>query len=150
MHSCPTPSERYLFLKQDRLKIYTFGLVSTLFIVTGNLLFIYAFPFFIPYLITTAITVFYLALSYLVGFRGRQFNYAHHSHLQAKWFDKCAEAVVDIYLPVCREPLDVIFNTWEHVSIIRMYHPGVQYKVLVSEGNERDAVGFVRLDYKLW
>ena len=39
----------------------------------------------------------------------------------------------------------VDFN-WKALTV----SPGVQYKVLVSEGNEKVAVGFVRLDYKLW
>ncbi len=119
-----------MFIDQNRLKIYSFGLVSTLFIVVGQLLFIYSYPFFIPYVLTTAITFFYLSMSYLIGFAGGEFDIRGHLKLNAKWFDRSAGASVDIYLPVCKEPTDIIFNTWEHVAIILRNHPGVNVYVL--------------------
>lgn len=130
MHHSPTIHQKYLFLKQDRLKIYVFGLVSTGCILAGNLLFIFAFPFFIPFLIVTAITLFYLALTYLVGLRGKEFDFERHQSLMAKWFDRAEDASVDIYLPVCKEPLDVILNTWDHVKVLMQNHSGVKVYVL--------------------
>ncbi len=130
MHKCPSTTEKYLFLEQDRLKIYSFGLVSTLLILGGNVLFIMAFPFFFPFIITTGITIFYLALSYLVGFKGKDFNFEEHQAVAAKWFDRADDSHVDIYLPVCREDPHVILNTWDHVLVLMRNHPRVEVYVL--------------------
>jgi cellulose synthase/poly-beta-1,6-N-acetylglucosamine synthase-like glycosyltransferase len=121
------------------LKIYSFGLFSTLCILGGNLLFIFAFPFFVPFIIVTAITIFYLSLSYLVGFRGREFNFDRHREVITKWFDKADDASVDIYLPICNEPTEVILNTWEHVKVLHRNHPNVKVYVL-DDGKNRDTM----------
>lgn len=130
MHKPPNYDEKFLFIKQDRLKIYGFGLFSTLCILAGQALFIYAYPYFIPYTIVTAITVFYLAMSYLVGFSGRGFDMRKHIATTIRWFDRADEARVDIYLPVCREPTEIIFNTWDHVQVLKRNHLGVEVYVL--------------------
>lgn len=119
-----------MFLKQDRLKIYFFGLLSTLFILVGQVFFILTFPYFIPYTVVTGITVFYLILSYVVGFMGREFDFEKHKEIVAKWFDRSVDASVDIYLPICREPHDIILNTWKHVKDLIENHPNVKVFVL--------------------
>jgi cellulose synthase/poly-beta-1,6-N-acetylglucosamine synthase-like glycosyltransferase len=137
--SSPSLHEKYLFLNQERLKVYTFGLVSTLCVLAGNAMFIIAFPFFIPYVIVTGITLFYLALSYLVGLRGREFNFNRHRELGSKWFDQAEKASVDIYLPICREKLNIVCNTWEHVHWLKVNHPNVHVYVL-DDGRDDNAM----------
>lgn len=136
MHRSPTIHQKYLFLEQGRLKIYIFGLLSTLAIVVGNLLFIAAFPYFIPYVLVTAITIAYLTMSYLVGFRGREFDFGRHREIMTKWFDKADEASVDIFLPICNEPIDTITNTWDHVKVLMRNHANVRVHVL-DDGSDK-------------
>lgn len=130
MHQSPNSSEKILFLRQDRLKIYFFGLLSTLFILIGQVFFIITFPYFIPYIVVTGITVFYLMLSYIIGFMGKEFNYDEHKKILGKWFDRAVDASVDVYLPICREPHDLILNTWNHILALVANHPNVKVFVL--------------------
>jgi cellulose synthase/poly-beta-1,6-N-acetylglucosamine synthase-like glycosyltransferase len=61
---------------------------------------------------------------------GKDFEWNEHRDLTAKWLDKSEDASVDIYLPVCREPFEVIKNTWDHVFQLAGLHPNVNVYVL--------------------
>jgi cellulose synthase/poly-beta-1,6-N-acetylglucosamine synthase-like glycosyltransferase len=136
MHGSPTTEQKYLFVNQNRISIYSFGLFSTLCIFIGNAVFLYHFPYFIPALIVFIITAVYLSMSYLVGFMGRGFDIEAHRKLVTKWIDRSEIASVDIYLPVCGEPYSVIENTWRHVKELALSYCNVKVYVLDDKQDE--------------
>ncbi len=135
MHTSPTQGEQLLFLKQNRLTIYLFSLASTSLIITGNIFFLKTFPQLWPYAVVIGITVFYLAMSYVVGLMGRGFDSVAHDKLISKYITESEHASIDIFLPVCREPFDLIKNTWDHVKKLIMAHSRVNIYVL-DDGND--------------
>jgi cellulose synthase/poly-beta-1,6-N-acetylglucosamine synthase-like glycosyltransferase len=137
LHSSPSPEERELFLDQNRFKLYLFGVFSTLALITGNIVFIKVFPVMWPFAIVVLITAFYLLISYLIAFFGKDFDSKHHDELFAKYIDRSESASVDIFLPVCKEPIEVIRNTWNHVRTIARVHENIQVHVL-DDGKDSD------------
>lgn len=81
--------------------------------MSGNVLFYYQNQWFIPYLLFSIITAIYLALSYFVGFTSKDFNIHEHNEVFSKsnWYHD-----IDIFLPVCNEPIETIRNTWNGVN----------------------------------
>jgi len=77
----------------------------------------------------------YLIISYTVGYCGKDFNVEEHQKLIEECYslsDK--EPSVDIYLPCCHEPLDILENTYKYVSKIQ--YPNFKVHVLDDGGVE--------------
>ena len=146
MHSPPSTPEKYLYLNSSRRLIYGFGFVSMLFLFCGNLIFIYYNPIFFAYLIFVLITFFYLVLSYLVGFAGDEFDFKLHQSRVSRWIDWASTASVDIFLPVCGEPVDIIRNTWDHVKKLRAHHESA-IGVYVLDDGKSDEIKLLATHY---
>lgn len=146
MHTPPTQEEKYLYLDQGRKSIYVFGLFSTVCLLSGNILFVYYNQAAWAYGLFVLLTAFYLLLSYIVGFLGKEFDWEQHKKICTKWFDKADSASVDIYLPVCREPFEIIKNTWDGVSLLRKAHP--QINIYVLDDGKEDSLKDLARKYK--
>lgn len=137
MHTAPTIGEKYLFVDQNKWSIYVFGFLSTAILLFGNSLFVYYNPGFWPYAIFVFVTAFYLSISYIVGFLGKPFDIDFHKRLVARWIDKVDLVSVDVYLPVCGEDLQILYNTWSGVAKLRYAHPHIKVHVL-DDGKKDD------------
>jgi cellulose synthase (UDP-forming) len=74
-------------------------------------------------------------LSLLVDGLSRSFDLADHQRIVSSWRPRRYPSV-DIFLPVCGEPLAVLYNTWRHVAALARYYPGrVSPWVLDDSGN---------------
>lgn len=136
MHYSPDLRSKNLFLNQSRVSLYGFGAVSTLLLMAGNWLFVQAHPVLWAYGLVALLTCCYLAMTYAVGFIGRDFNSAAHGRLIARWIDEADEARIDIYLPICGEAADIIQNTWTAVKRLRANHPNSRVYVLDDRPTE--------------
>ena len=76
---------------------------------------------------------FYLSLSYWITLRYPRFPVLEHERLVAKFTAGQWRPSVDIFLPVCGEPLAVLRRTWEAVAALD-YIPYTPY-VLDDKGN---------------
>jgi cellulose synthase (UDP-forming) len=76
---------------------------------------------FLPLLL---FTILYYVISLSVNALSRDFDLPAHRRLCASW-NPVAFPDVDVFLPVCGEPLDVIRNTWGHVAEMARYYRGI-------------------------
>jgi len=71
----------------------------------------------------TAFTIIYLGVSLFSNFTGQDFDLAgHRSKVRAwrpEWYPD-----VDVFLPICGEPLDLLQNTWSYVAELLRAYPG--------------------------
>lgn len=72
------------------------------------------FHFYVVYLILFGG---YVAGSYLIGVRGRDFNL--YSHIAAKSIPIKKLPTVDVYIPTCGEPIQVLKNTFQYAQKIK-------------------------------
>ena len=78
-------------------------------------------PVMIGFAAYTLLYLAYQAVSVPVNFTGRSFDLAAHERLITAWRPP-AYPGVDIFLPVCGEPIEVLRNTWEGVfELIHAY-----------------------------
>ena len=80
----------------------------------------------------------YQAVSLPVNFTGRSFDLVGHV-LRVRAWAPAAYPAVDIFLPVCGEPIEVLRNTWIGVfEVIRAY-PGLARAYVLDDGPSEEA-----------
>ena len=82
----------------------------------------------------------YQFVSLPVNFGGRGFDYAAHV-LRVKSWRAAAWPDVDIYLPICGEPAEVLRNTWTGVFELVHSYPGVARAFVLDDGPSDQAAG---------
>ncbi|WP_327431009.1 hypothetical protein [Streptomyces sp. NBC_01236] len=68
-------------------------------------------------------TLLYYVISLRVNLFTRDFDLAQHGRLVRGW-RPAAYPAVDVFLPVCGEPIEVLHNTWTHVRALAERYPG--------------------------
>ncbi|KAF4552211.1 Hypothetical protein D9617_10g071910 [Elsinoe fawcettii] len=135
----PTDAEKYCYLHTNRLLLYAFGVLSFLTLSAGMWLFVVSSPIFAWFGIPTALLQIYLIVSYVVSLCGRDFDFeAHKKVLEEHPMDPETCPTVDIYLPCCKEPLEILENTYEHVQ--QLIYPDGKLKVYVLDDGGMDEV----------
>jgi cellulose synthase (UDP-forming) len=95
-------------------------------------------PVLWPFMAFTATYVIYQAISLPVNFTGRGFDLAaHRARIQA--WHPAAYPSVDIYLPICGEPIEVLRNTWDAVFELIAGYPGTAQAYVLDDGPSDEA-----------
>jgi cellulose synthase (UDP-forming) len=84
----------------------------------------------VPYTVFGAI---YVTISIVANFTGKNFDYAAHAERVRAWPDG-HYPTVDIYLPVCKEDIRVLHNTWVHVFELVQAYPGMAQAFVLDDG----------------
>jgi cellulose synthase (UDP-forming) len=116
-----------------RASLFSFGalLISQArFLVTAPPLLIFA-----PLL---AFTVVYYLISLCVNFGTHGFDMAAHRALVNRW-RPAYYPTLDIFLPVCGEPIEILHNTWTYVSELVRSYPGVATAYVLDDGASSQA-----------
>ncbi len=99
----------------------------------------------------TAFTVIYLAVSLLSNFSGRDFDLAGHCAKVCTWRPRYYPDV-DIFLPICGEPLDLLHNTWTYVYELLDAYPGDAVAFVLDDKDDlaaRELAGDFGFVYKV-
>ncbi|HET9168586.1 MAG TPA: glycosyltransferase family 2 protein [Actinospica sp.] len=134
----PSDSETHLYDTRNRKLLMRVSMASflvltisqTRFVITAKPLLILA-PFFV-------FTVLYYVISLWVNVGTKDFDRAAHDHLIAEW-KPLAYPSLDVFLPICREDLDVLRNTWSGVSELRHSYPGQTTVYVLDDGGDPEA-----------
>jgi cellulose synthase (UDP-forming) len=85
---------------------------------------------FLPFVL---FTVAYYLLSLVVSAGTRGFDLAAHRRLVAAWRPPRYPSL-DVFLPVCGEPIAVLRNTWRHVRELMEAYPGPAAAYVLDDG----------------
>ena len=91
-----------------------------------------------PFLVFTVTYVAYQVISLPVNFTGRGFDLAAHQARVGAW-RPVAYPSVDIYLPICGEPIEVLRNTWSAVFELIAGYPGPAQAYVLDDGPSDEA-----------
>lgn len=131
----PTDQEKLLYLHTNRLPLYIVGVFAFLSLSAGMWLFTVSSVYFYWFSIFTFFLQLYLFISYIVGVVGKDFDYTGHMRIvEEHTISKESAPSIDIFLPVCMEPLEVLANTWKYVS--QMSYPGELNVWVLDDGNQ--------------
>jgi len=132
--AAPTVEEKARYADRNLALIIRTSLASFGALLISQVRFAFLSPaftwFFLPFV---AFTIAYYAISLCVNFGTRGFDLAAHRKLVASWCPSRYPSL-DVFLPVCGEPLTVLHNTWVHVfELIRSY-PGTSTAYVLDDG----------------
>jgi cellulose synthase (UDP-forming) len=117
--------------------------VSALCVITAQAWFELRNPIALPFAVYTLTYLVYQALSIPVNFTGRNFDLTGHEYRVMTWQPRAYPAV-DVFLPICGEPLEVLRNTWEGVAQMRWAYPGEVRPYVLDDGWSDQAAALAR------
>lgn len=133
----PSDREKLTYLDRHLPYLTLIILIGNGSVVASQVALEIAFHFWVlaPY---TALSIVYLSISLATNFVGRGFDYQAHRKLIDSWRPR-AYPRVDIYLPICGEPLEILRNTWTHVFELVHNYPGVATAYVLDDGDSQEA-----------
>ena len=125
----PADDEKYLYIERNLLYLSTVIFIGSCCLIYSQIRLETHDLVFAPFLLFTVVYVLYQAISLPVNFAGRGFDLAAHQARIRAWRPTSYPAV-DIYLPICGEPIELLRNTWtaaagmveEYQGAVRAYH----------------------------
>lgn len=142
----PTDLEKTLYLKTNRLGLYTFGVFSFLSLSVGMWLFVISFVGFYWFGALVFLLQLYLIISYTVSICGKDYDIEKHNKiLLENPVNQLTAPTVDIYLPCCKEPIEVLENTYKHIQ--QLQYPNGKVQVYVLDDGASDAVKAMATEY---
>jgi cellulose synthase (UDP-forming) len=136
--SPPSDAEKYTYIDRN-LPYLTFTLViSATCLIISQLRFELHSPATWPFLLFTATYICYQVISLPVNFTGRGFDLAAHQARIRAW-RPAGHPSVDIYLPICGEPIEVLRNTWSAVFELIAAYPGLAQAYVLDDGPSDEA-----------
>jgi cellulose synthase (UDP-forming) len=134
----PSDTEKYSYSWRSLPYLTSALAISSAFVIVAQVLFEVYNPIAIPFGIYTAIYVAYQAVSLPVNFAGRSFDLAMHEARVSAWHPRRWPSV-DIFLPVCGEPIQVLRNTWTGVFELLQAYPGEAYAYVLDDAASDEA-----------
>lgn len=132
----PTDREKTGYADRNLALIIRTSLASFGALLISQVRFVFLSPaltwFFLPFV---AFTIAYYVISLCVNVRTRGFDEAAHRKLVASWSPSRYPSL-DVFLPVCGEPLEVLYNTWVHVSELIRAYPGTSTAYVLDDGTD--------------
>jgi cellulose synthase (UDP-forming) len=134
----PTDAETRLYDGRNRkllmrVSVASFAVLTisqARFVITDLPLLVLA-PFFL-------FTVLYYVISFWVNTGTKDFDMARHDRLVAEWQPEDYPSL-DVFLPICREDLDVLHNTWSAVRRLMLSYPGACEVYVLDDGADPEA-----------
>jgi cellulose synthase (UDP-forming) len=134
----PDEEEKYSYLQRNLPYLTTVILIGSVSLIVSQLRFELHDLALSPFLLFTAIYVVYQAISLPVNFAGSGFDLAvHQARIQA--WRPASYPVVDIYLPICGEPIELLRNTWIAVAGLVENYPGETQVYVLDDGPSQEA-----------
>lgn len=101
-------------------------------------------PIALPFAVYTLVYLVYQAMSIPINFTGHNFDLESHELRVLSWRPRRYPSV-DIFLPICGEPMDVLRNTWEGVDEMRDSYPGRLIPYVLDDGDSDEAARLAHL-----
>jgi cellulose synthase (UDP-forming) len=108
-------------------------LTSSVFVILAQVFFEEDNRVAIPFAAYTALYFVYQVISLPANFAGHDFDLATHAALASAWAP-ARWPTVDIFLPICGEPIEVLRNTWIGVFELVRAYPGDAYTYVLDDG----------------
>lgn len=119
----PTDDEKYIYAKRRLWVLTLCSLVSFVCLVISQFRLSQANPWFWAYVPFLIFTIGYYLISLRVNGLTRDFDWRRHKRMVRSWRPAVYPSV-DVFLPVCGEPIEVLHNTWTHVQRLARRYPG--------------------------
>ena len=134
----PDEDEKYSYIERNLPYLTTVILIGSCCLIISQVRFETQDLVLSPFLLFTATYVVYQAISLPVNFAGAGFDLAAHQARVAAWHPP-SYPDVDIYLPICGEPIELLRNTWDAVSDLIEDYQGEARAYVLDDGPSEEA-----------
>jgi cellulose synthase (UDP-forming) len=134
----PDDVEKYSYIQRNLPYLTTVILIGSSCLIFSQLRFEVHDLALSPFLLFTAIYVIYQATSLPVNFAGAGFDLAAHEARIGAWHP-ASYPDVDIYLPICGEPIELLRNTWIAVLGLIEDYAGQATAYVLDDGPSSEA-----------
>ena len=129
----PDDDEKYSYVQRNLPYLSTVILLGSVCVVISQLRFELHDLVLAPFAVFTAVYISYQAISLPVNFAGAGFDLAGHQARVQAW-RPAAYPAIDIYLPICGEPIELLRNTWTAVGALIRAYPGQAQAYVLDDG----------------
>ena len=129
----PDDTEKYAYVDRNLPYLTVTLMISAACLIVSQLRFEAHSPALWPFLAVTATYVIYQVISLPVNFTGKGFDLAAHQARVRAWHPDTYPSV-DIYLPICGEPIGMLRNTWDAVVRLIADYPGLAQAYVLDDG----------------
>ncbi|KAL8676884.1 MAG: hypothetical protein Q9186_006638 [Xanthomendoza sp. 1 TL-2023] len=137
--TAPTDEDKYSYVDMKRVFLVSCIAAALLTVVVGSWMFARKAPVFAWWAVVVLVIDFPLFASAFLTLLGRPFDLnAHRKLLVDCPLDEYNAPTVDVYLPVCNEPLELLKNTWDHIA--QLQNPASKMSVFVLDDGANEAV----------
>ncbi len=119
----PSDTEKYAYVRRHAWVLTLCAALSIPPLVYGQARMVLNSPWFWVYVPFALFGVLCFVLSVTADGMSRSFDLDEHKRIVASWMPLWHPSV-DVFLPVCGEPLEVLRNAWTHVARLRSHYPG--------------------------
>ena len=134
----PDDSEKYSYVSRALPYLAVALLISSVCVILAQAFFEINNVIALPFAVYTLAYVIYQAISLPMNFVGRSFDLDSHRARVAQWWP-ASYPTVDVFLPICGEPIEVLRNTWEGVFELVYAYPGDARVYVLDDGPSDDA-----------
>jgi len=134
----PDDDEKYGYIQRNLPYLTTILVIGSGCLIVSQVRFEVHNPSLWPFMIFTATYVIYQVISLPVNFTGRGFDLGAHQARIRAW-QPLSYPSVDIHLPICGEPIEVLHNTWQAVADLVAGYAGVARPYVLDDGPSDDA-----------
>jgi cellulose synthase (UDP-forming) len=134
----PDDDEKYAYVQRNLPYLTTVLVIGAGCLITSQVRFESHDLMLWPFVIFTASYICYQALTLPVNFAGDGFELAAHQARIRAW-RPCSYPGVDIYLPICGEPIELLLNTWTSVSELIANYEGIAQAHVLDDGPSDEA-----------
>lgn len=139
----PTDSEKASYAWRSLPYLTSAVTLSALCVIVAQAWMEVRYPITLPFAIYTFVYLAYQSLSIPVNFTGRDFDLQAHE-LRVMTWQPWWYPSVDVFLPICGEPIEVLRNTWQGVAQLRYAYPGRLRPYVLDDGDSDEAAWLAR------
>jgi cellulose synthase (UDP-forming) len=134
----PSDDEKYLYVERNLLYLATVIFIGSCCLIYSQIRLEIHDLVLAPFLLFTVVYVLYQAVSLPVNFAGRGFDLTAHQARIRAW-RPTSHPEVDVYLPVCGEPVELLRNTWTAVAGMIEEYQGAARAYVLDDGPSEEA-----------
>jgi cellulose synthase (UDP-forming) len=121
--SPPTDDEKYSYVRRGAWLVTLLGTLSFPLLLYSQMRMMIQFHWFLLYSPFLFLAAIFLMMPLVTDALSRGFDFDRHRRLVAAW-QPARYPSVDVFLPVCGEPLQVLRNTWNYVAAMASHYKG--------------------------
>ena len=139
----PSDDEKYRYIRRNAWLLTLLGAASFPLLVYSQVRMMLLYRWFWVYGPFILLSAVFLALPILTDALSREFDFDKHRKLVAAWRPTTYPSV-DVFLPVCGEPIEVLRNTWKYVTRMSSHYQGVVTPYVLDDSHSPEIKAMAR------